>query len=105
MTQPSPSAADSTRFRKTSNVAILQPGSQWRASSSTCGTCSLDAREAAKVVLPEPVTPITETRRTFSSSRSCTLSLGREKGPHRRRDVLALLRLRVLPALGHPPEA
>src|SRR6266540_5908103 len=64
MTHSSPAMACATRARKSSRSAIFQPLSQKSASSSTCGTLRSGPSARAKVVLPLPVVPTTETRLT-----------------------------------------
>src|SRR5512132_1980900 len=64
MTHVSPRLAASTRVRNRSSGAIAQFASQLSASSSTKGTPRTCASSRAKVVLPLPVEPTTETRFT-----------------------------------------
>src|ERR1700687_4088553 len=56
--------ADRTRTRNASSSPIFRSGSQSSRSSSTCGAPMTAPSARAKVVLPLPVVPMTETRFT-----------------------------------------
>ena len=55
-------SASAARSRNSSRSAAAQPASQYKASSSTCGTPSRRANSTARVLLPDPVLPVTAIR-------------------------------------------